>query len=380
MRSIPPIRLFLLLPLLALAACGGNGDPAATPAAPTSDAGVTPVEVVGVDPTTFDDVVQMTGNVEAPDDATLSAEAAGTLRSLAPLGTFVRRGQVVAQVDASLAQAQLAQSEAALQAARAQLDLAEDQFRRQEPLLRDSIISPLEFQNVRTQRASAQAQVAQAQAQVAQAREQLGRTRIVAPFSGTVEAHLAERGAQVNPGSPVVRLVATSVVTVRAGVPERYAGDIRVGTPVLITPQAYGLPPRRAQVAFVGRAIDPQSRTFPIEVTLDNADGQLKPQMVVRLEVTRRTLTDVLAVPLGAVIRDEAGSTVFVVRDEGVPTARRVRVELGPSAGGMVVVNAGLEAGDLVVSQGQTTISDGEAVRITQHHAARAMSAVELEQ
>jgi membrane fusion protein, multidrug efflux system len=371
------ITVLAAVPLLLLAGCGGGDqDEGAVPtdAAPVNERAV-PVEVTIAQVTSFEEVIQMTGTIEAPDDATLSAESAGTLRTLAPLGTVVRRGQVVAQIDAGIARAALGQAEAGLQAAQAQLELAEDQFRRQEPLYRDSIISALEFQAVRTQQAAARAQVAQAQASVAQAREHVGRTRVVAPFNGTVEAHLAERGAQVSPGMPVVRLVSTGVVNVRAGVPERYAGEIGVGTTVLVTPQAYELPPRRAVVAFAGQSVDAQSRTFPIEVRLDNPDGRLKPQMVVRLEVTRRTLSDVLAVPMSAVVRDERGTSVYVVRGESVPTARLQPVVLGPSGGGRIVILEGLEAGDRVITQGQTTVADGDQVRISEQHTSSALSA-----
>lgn len=370
--------LWALLPAVLLAACGGDPEaPAET--AEAQGTRIVPVEVVEVTPTTFEDVIQMTGTVEAPNDATLSAEAAGTLRSLTPLGAAVGRGQTVAQIDAGVAQAQVRQAEASLEAARAQLALADDQFRRQEPLYRDEIISALEFESVRSNRAQARAQVAQAEASLAQTREQLSRTRVIAPFSGTVEEHLAERGEQVAPGTPVVRIVSTDVVTVRAGVPERYAGDIRQGTPVLITPQAYGLPPVRGQVSFVGQTIDPQSRTFPVEVRIDNRGGQLKPQMTVRVEITRQSLDGVLAVPLGAVVRDERGPSVVVIRQEATPTARTQPVTLGSTAGGMVVVTDGLAAGDLVVTQGQTTVADGDPVRIAERHTTRVLSATVAE-
>ncbi len=367
------IAAVALAGLLALAACGADGDVDTDATAQSAaDAGRSvPVEVVEVRSASFEDVVQLTGTVEATEDATLSAEASGTIRSLLPLGAAVSRGGAVAQIDASLAQAQLRQAEASRASAQAQLDLAEDQFRRQEPLYRDSIISALEFESVRTQVASARAQIAQADAGVAQAREQLARTRVIAPFSGVVERHLAERGEQVAPGTPVVRIVATGVVKVTAGVPERYAGDIRVGSPAVITPQAYGLPPLRGQLSFVGQTIDAQNRTFPVEMMVDNRARELKPQMVVRMEITRRTLDDVLAVPLAAIVRDEAGPTVYIVRtDDGAARAQARRVILGAQSGDRVVVVEGLDAGDLVITQGQTTVATGDPVSILERRSA----------
>lgn len=371
--AAPRAGLLMLAALLALAACGSDvpSDDEVAAAEAAERGRAMPVDVFEVQSVAFEDVVQLTGTVEAPDDATLSAESSGTIRSLLPLGTAVSRGQAIAQIDAGLAGAGVQQAEAQVAAARAQLDLAEDQFRRQEPLYRDSIISALEFQSIRAQRASARAEVARAEAGLSQSREQLARTRVISPFSGIVERHLVERGEQVAPGTPVARIVSTSRVKVTAGVPERYAGDIRQGTPILINPQAYGLPPRRGQVSFVGQAIDAQNRTFPIEVMLDNPGLELKPQMLVRLEVTRRTLDNVLAIPLAAVVRDESGPTVYVVEtQEGVARAAARRVTLGATSGDRVVVESGLAPHELVITRGQNTVATGDAVRITEHRTA----------
>ncbi len=359
----------LLLPmLLALSACGGDAD------APEADgeateavsASATPVEVVRIDAGTFRDVIELTGTVEAPDDATLSAEAAGTLTTLAPLGARVGRGGTVAQVNATMGRAGVAQAEAALEAAQAQADLAEDQYRRQEPLLGDSILSAAEFEGVRTQRAAARAQVAQARAMLAQARQQLANTRVTAPFSGTVEEHFVERGEQVAPGTPVARLVSTDRLKVEAGVPERYANDIRRGTPVRIVPTAYGLDEISGEVSFVGNAISTQSRTFPVEVEIDNREGTLKPAMIAKLFITRSELDDVLSVPLGAIVRDERGASIFVAVPEGDGyVAENRMVETGPSSEGRVVITSGIAAGDRIVVSGQTQIADGDRLRVS---------------
>src|SRR5690606_23139837 len=133
---------------------------------------------------------------------------------------------------------------------------------------------------------------------------------------------------------------------VEAGVPERYAGDIEVGTPVRVRPSAYDGEPLGGRVTFVGRAVNPESRTFPIEVALAAAETPLRSEMVVSLEVSRAVMEGVLAVPLGAVVRDERGTSVYVVREDtsGALVAARQPVDLGPTAGGSVVVASGLEA------------------------------------
>ncbi|MEL6769462.1 MAG: efflux RND transporter periplasmic adaptor subunit [Bacteroidota bacterium] len=331
----------------------------------------TPVEVVTIDAERFEDTIELTGTVEAPDDATLSAESSGRLTFVAEEGTYVRPGGTVARIDPALPRTALSQAEASRDVALAQLELAQDQFDRQEPLFADSIISALEFQGVRTQLAQAKAQVAQSEAAVEQAQEALSNTVVTAPFGGTVEQHFADRGEMVAPGMQVARVVATQRVEIVAGVPERYANDIRRGTPVRIAPTAYGLEDLRGSVSFVGSAINPQNRTFPVEVELDNRNGTLKPAMVTKLFVTRSVLDNVLAVPLAAIVRDEVGASVYVAVPEAeakggerLYTAERRRVALGPQASGRVVVNDGLQPGDRVIVSGQTQIATGDRVRV----------------
>ncbi len=377
-----------------LAACGSGTEESAENDAAAGALGV-PVDVLIAEPALFEDIIELTGSVDAPDDATVGAEASGTITYLAPLGAYVGAGGTIAQVNPSMAQAAVSSARAGVtqaqagvraaqaqkQAAQAQLELAEDQHRRQEPLFRDSILSALEFRSVQTQLAAATAQVAQADASIAQAQgavrqAQAGlqqaqtsyaNTRVSTPFGGTVEAHLVDRGETVGPGTPVARVVSGGGYRVTAGVPERYATDIENGTPVRIQTSAGGGEPLGGRVVFSGRAVDPASRTFPVEIALSDPDSRLRPEMVVRLSISRDVLQDVVALPLNAILRDERGTSVFVVTqaDEGMIAERRP-VELGPSANGRTVISSGLEAGDTVIVSGQNGLDEGALVRISQ--------------
>ena len=117
---------------------------------------------------------------------------------------------------------------------------------------------------------------------------------IRAPSSGTVEAHAVERGEQVTPGMPVIRVVDVQRVKVTVGVPERYAGDIEVGTPVQLDFRTYRDQVREGRVTFAGNAINPTNRTFPVEIEVDNAGSKLKPEMIVEVYVSRERIEEVL--------------------------------------------------------------------------------------
>lgn len=374
------IRLSALTGLVVLVLLGGCAPPDAS--APASDTALAAakrrvrVELLELRPTRFVDWIELTGSLEAERDVTLSAQASGTVEYLAPLGSQVKAGAVLARLNQTLARAALKQAEAQLASARAAYELALDNFRRQEPLFRDSIISALEFENVRTQRDQAEAQLRLAEAAVEQARKQLAHTVIHAPFAGTVEAHFVDEGEQIAMGQSVVRLVNLQQMKVRANVPERYARDIHVGTRAELRFQAYGIPPQQATVTFVGNAIDPASRTFPIEVQLDNADRQLKPAMVARVRLARQVLDSVVVVPLPAILRDETGTSVFVADSSAAGLVARQRyVTIGAISEGLAVIPSGLRFGERVVVLGQNDLSDGDLLDVLQTYTVAALAA-----
>jgi RND family efflux transporter MFP subunit len=315
----------------------------------------TRVETLTLEPTSFTDVIQVTGTVEALDDAVLSAQTDGPVTMLLDLGARVERGEPVATIDAEEARAAVEQAEA-------QFELAQDRFERQQPLYRDSIISALEFEQVRSERN-------QARAGLQQAETRLANTILDAPFAGTIEERFVEVGEQVAPGTQVARLVNTRRVKVTAGIPERYANDIQVGTPVQLDFRRYGAGVRTADVTFVGNTIDPESRTFTVEVTVSNEERTLKPAMGANLRVTRAVLDSALVLPRTAVLRDETGTHVYVVdRSDTTAVARDREVALGPETGGSVVADSGLAAGDEVIIVGQNNVSPGAPLEIADRY------------
>lgn len=363
-----------LSPLLSSTGC----EPAGAKAPVTVDAAARSAPAVRVEtsvlePRTFEERIELAGALEAKQDATLSAQSAGTITSLVDLGTPVSAGALIAQLDAEVLKANLEQAKAVVLASEAQLALAQDLHRRQQPLLEKKVISPLEFENVRAQLLRAEADLAQAKANESRAKKQLVDTRIVAPFAGRVEHHFARAGEQVNPGAPVVRVTNASVLKVKAGVPERYAADIRPGAEVKVSFSAYGLEDRSGRVGFVGGAIDPKNRTFTVEIEIENADGRLKPEMLVKLLLVRARHEQALVLPLSAVLYDETGRSVFVVeKQDGVARAARRPLTLKVESGKDVVIQSGLEAGQEVVVLGQSQLNPGDVVEIVSRHSDQA--------
>ncbi len=369
MRNILAAGLFSFCAAALLAGCGTEPPNAARSApANVAEERAIRVETLVLEPTVFRDVIQLTGSVDAFDDARLSAQSSGTVIAVAPLGTSLRNQATVAQINPLLPESAVLQASAIVEAAEAQFGLARENLTRNEPLFADSVISTIEWEGVQAQYNQSRANLAQAEAALDQARTMLAQTRVVAPFDGTVEEHFVEPGEQVTPGMAVARLINTRRIKVISGVPERYAADILPGAPVQISFEAYRGKRIDGLVSFVGRAVDPQSRTFPIEIVIDNPDGTIKPEMVARVEVTREIIEDALVVPRAAVIRTENGHIVYLIETrEGIPTAVQRDLVPGPDFGAYVVAT-NLQPGDEVIVLGQSRVIDGDRVEIATRH------------
>lgn len=309
------------------------------------------VETVTMKTESFDATIKIHGMVEAFDDATVSSEASGRIQHIAPLGKRVERGEVIASMDDRLLQAQY-------EAARVSYELAVDTYRRQQVLYADSIISELQYNNIRTQRDQAKAQYEQAQ-------KQLRDTRIEAPFSGRVEERFVKTGELINPGMPVARIVNTDRVKITAGVPERFSADVREGSQVSIHFRMQEDVRRNGIITFAGNVVDPETRTYPVEIEVPNPEGLLKPEMVADLHIRRTTIDNTLVIPRTAIVRDERGPNLFVVRKENEhPVAEFVPVRTGASSGLLIQILEGIEEGDEVVVSGQRTLNQGDRLDI----------------
>ncbi|MEZ4475418.1 MAG: efflux RND transporter periplasmic adaptor subunit [bacterium] len=332
--------LFIAVALVACQPPGEGGGQAPPSQAPATEA-PRPVRLLALAPRAFSERIEVTGTLKAPDDVTVAARGAGTITFLVERGQRVEAGEVIARVDPALPSAGAAQASAQVQVAEAGLRLAEDTLKRQKPLFDQGIVSALEFRRLQAQVDQARAQLRQAQAVAAQARTQVSYTTVEAPFAGVIEERFCERGGQLAPGAPVVRLVSTARLKIEAGVPERYARDVKVGDEAQVSLAAYQLPPRTAAITFVGQAIDPSNRTFSVEFDLDNPDGALKPEMTVRVILSRAARADALGAPDGHPAgcgRGRASSwwrTAWPARSGrgGRQRRRGVRDPLGPRAG-----------------------------------------------
>ncbi|MFO7846128.1 MAG: efflux RND transporter periplasmic adaptor subunit [Balneolaceae bacterium] len=353
MKQIEMMRThfkILLLPLLAgmlVLSC----DTAEEDEATEQNTRLVAVETITLEPDNFDDYIRLTGSVEALDDATVASETQGQVQFIAERGAQLDEGDEIARLDNRLIRSQYESAQTSYQ-------LANNTYQRLEPLHADSIISTQDFDNARAQRD-------QAKAQLEQAEKQLEDSSIKAPFTGRVEERLINTGEFVSPGLPVARLVNAEQIRIVAGIPERYSGQITEGTAVRIELRDVDNTMVESVITYAGQVIDPETRTYTVEIELDNTDRMLKPDMVVDLQVKRRQIDGALIIPRTAVLRSQDGANAFkAVENNGEKYAQLVSVNTGEASGALIEVVSGLEESDEVVISGMSNLNDGDRLNI----------------
>ncbi|QJX47099.1 efflux RND transporter periplasmic adaptor subunit [Hymenobacter taeanensis] len=314
----------------------------------------TPVSVIKVAPESFTSYLELQGRVDFDQNATVGARAAGTLTSLrVQRGDNVRKGQVLATVDASILDANIAEL-------RTRMDLARVVFEKQERLWKQEIGTEIQYLQAKNNYQALQRNMATLN-------QQRALYNVVAPFSGTVDDVLPKLGETVAPGAPVVKLLSSgSTGKIVVDVSEAYASRIKVGDKALVTIPDLGQEEIPATVRVVTSTINPTSRTFTTELRLNsNKAGQLRPNMVANVRIQNYNQQSATVLPVDLVQKDEQNSYVLVVGDKGgrKVAAKRV-IKTGNTYNGKVEVTSGLQAGDQVISAGYQNLNEGQAVSL----------------
>ena len=307
------------------------------------------VAVITVKDTVFNHYLEIQGNVDTKENILVQPEIPGTLISLnVKAGQRVSKGQVLGKVDDGGMSQQLAGMES-------QYALAKTTFERQKNLWNQKIGSEIQYLQAQTQMISASKQVSQMKAQ-------LSKNVIRAPFTGTIDEVFVERG-QVVAASPqgLMRIVNLNNMYVSTNVPETYIGKLKVGTEVEVFLTSLGKT-YKGKVRQVGNFINPNNRSFGIEVSVPNPDNLLRPNQVAKLKVIDYVNKEAVVVPTNVVQTDGEGNKfVFVAKDVvgKTGTAQKVIVKMGQSSDNVTEILSGLSADDIIVTEGVNSISDG---------------------
>ncbi len=314
------------------------------------------------------DELVLPGDVMAFIEAPIYARTNGYLRKwYTDIGTPVKKGQLLAEIETPEVDQQLRQAKADLATALANARIAAVTDVRWQGLLANKAVSP---QDADTRAAAAQATKASAdsaKANVARLEELESFKRVVAPFDGVVTARNTDIGALINAGqsagSQLFRVADTTRLRVYVQVPEQFAPQIKAGVAAQLHFHEHPGVSYPAQVVRTAQALDPSLRTLQVELLVDNAKGELFPGAYTEVHFKLPGSTATLLVPATALVFRAPGLQIAtVIQGDRV---KLKSIQEGRDFGTAVEVLGGLSPDDLLIVNPPDSIADGAQVRVS---------------
>jgi len=314
--------------------------------------------------------VPLTGTVTSARVAQLSPEVSGLIRQVnVEVGDRVETGAALLELDREIEQLTLAALQASTRQARAELADAKRRFDDAKVLRKQKSISENELRLLEAEVEVDGAALKQQQAEERRQQARVERHTLRAPFSGVVSSRQAEAGEWIDPGDPVLTLVAVDALRIEFRVPQEFFSRINPHSVLSVTLDA--LPERvfDAGIDTVVPVSDPSSRTFLIHATLNAGDVRMTPGMSVHGKLGLATGREGVVVSRDAILRYPDGRVTVWVIDPGSdpPAVTEKRVTTGHGFDGLVTIRDGIEAGEVVVVQGNEALQEGQQVRIQRH-------------
>lgn len=307
----------------------------------------TALDAVVVTTQEYNNIVSVSGTIEADEQVQIRSEISGLVRSINfNEGSQVTKGDLLVKIDDRELQAQLTQ-------ALTKEKLAAEIEDRSSKLLKSEAISREEYDNVF-------AELKSLQAQTQLIRAQLSKTEIRAPFSGRIGLRSISNGAYITPTTSIANLVSVNPVKINFSIPEKYAHRVKPGTLLNFT-IAGNNKSFTAKVYAIEPGIDANTRALLLRARADNSDGTLLPGTFANINLPLETISDAILIPTQAVVPVLKGKQVYMVKDgkvKDVMIVSDVRTESD------VLVSSGLNVGDTVLISGLMSVTPGQPVSV----------------
>ncbi|WP_242092578.1 efflux RND transporter periplasmic adaptor subunit [Aestuariivivens sediminicola] len=304
--------------------------------------------------TVFNHFIELQGSVDTKENLVIYPEFSGTLIDVfVKEGQDVTKGQLLAKIDDGGLSQQLAQLEI-------QRDLAKTTFERQERLWKENIGSEIQYLQTKSSYEAMNRSVDQLKDQVA-------KTTVRAPFSGTIDDVITEKGSVVGPGqSPLFRIVSLKNMYIETDVPERFITSVTKGKEVIVNFPVLNKEVK-TKVRQAGNFINPANRTFKVEVGVDNNDGSIKPNLMAKLKINDYINENAILIPQSIISENAEGEQfVYTITEKSgeLAVAKREIIKTGRTQGDYIEVTSGLKSDIEIVDEGARSVKDGQQVKI----------------
>lgn len=318
------------------------------------------------------------GRVRAQQFVEVRARVEGYLEQMCfDEGSTVRKGQRLFVIDPATYRARAARAAAQLRSAEAAAEKARRDLERIRPLYEQNAASRLDLDNAEAANETAAATVAMCRADLEQARRELSYTTVTAPLTGKISERRVDLGTLVGPGakSLLATIVKSDTVLIDFSMTaldylRSKSRNVELGQQdasrswqpvVTVTVADNSVYPYQGIVDFAEPQVDPKTGTFSVRAELPNPDNVLLPGQATRVRLLLDVVENATVIPVKSTIIEKGGAHIFVMRPDS--TVERRFVELGAELDNAVVVNRGLNPGELVVVEGQHKLRPGERVR-----------------
>ncbi len=320
------------------------------------------VEMMTLNPTLFEHFIEIQGDVKSDKNLTVTPELPGlVVKRYVEEGQAVSKGQILAELDAEIARKNIEEMET-------RLSLAETVFQRQQNLWNQKIGSEVQYLQAKNNKEAIEKSIESA-------KSQLGKAFVRAPIDGIVDQFFINTGEMASPGMPLARVVNLSQVEITAEISEAYTLSVRKGDSVTVRFPAIAQE-KRLPIAVVGQFINPQNRTFRIEMQARNTDGMLKPNTMAVVQIRDFAQDKAVVVPSYLIQQATDGSRfIYAVRPEGsLHKVEKRAITIGKSYKGFTMIEEGLAPSEFVVTKGYNEVIDGEEVNVVGQTAATTAS------
>ena len=350
-RLKPKLRTFfhvLCLSVVIFIGCSGQEKENQEKAAINNEK-ITNVATRKIVPEKISQSITLPATVEPWEDITLSAEIGGKVEWIGlQEGEKVEKGELLVKIDVNALKT-------AVETARTQYQLAEDQLKRRERLFAQNAISQEMIDQARAARDAALNGLETAKIN-------LDRGHIYTPITGYLNKLYIDEGEFASFGAPVADVIQIDPVKIIASVPEKDISDIKEGREVTLTIDALANSSFSGRIYFVGFKAEETTRTFPVKAVLENKKEEIKPGMMAKMTIIKRVEPNSIVVPLYSIM-EKAGERIVFVEEDGV--ARSRKVEIGIISSDKVQIKSGLKFGENLIIKGQRNLEDGDKVKVT---------------
>lgn len=314
----------------------------------------------------FAHYIDLRGEVSAEDISYIAPRGmGGQVKALyIKQGDVVRRGQVVLKLDDAIASQQVASARQQTEGVKVQLELAKDLYKRQKNLWEQGIGTEVQLLNAKNAVDGLENQLKLANEGIKLAQEQLNQSTVISDVSGVadiVNIKVGEMFQGATAAGPQIRIVNNSRLKAVVQVPENYIASIKKGTPVVIEVTDVNKT-FNSTISFVGQTINSSSRAITAEAKIPS-DPSLKPNQLATIKIRDYAANNALVIPMTTIQNDEKGKYVFVmVSEKGKQIAKKKMITVGEIYGEQIEVKSGLNAGEVLITQGYQGVYDGQTV------------------